>query len=171
MRRYETTFIIDNDLPEEQRGAVIDRVTDLINQHNGLLVMFDQWGTKKLAYEIKKKIRGYYVCADYCGTGTLVDEIERFFRIDDRLLKYMTIVIDKQVDVQTVKDEIAQIEAAAKEEAEKQEALAQAAAAEATKEETSAEEEADSRPPEDAAPASSETEAEQTENDKDKEVS
>ena len=165
MRRYETTFIIDHDLPEEQRGTVIDRVADLITQHDGLLVTFDNWGTRKLAYEIRKKTRGYYVCANYCGNGTLVDEIERFFRIDDRLLKYMTIVIDKQVDLQMVKDEIAQNEAAAKEEAAKQEALAQAAEAE-KKPEPAAEAEADKQLPEDAAPASPETEAEQTDKDK-----
>ncbi len=162
MRRYETTFIIDHDLPEEQRNAVTDRVADLITQHQGLLVRFDHWGSRKLAYEIKKKIRGYYVCADYCGTGTLVDEIERFFRIDDRLLKYMTIVIDKQADIEKVKEEIAQNEAAAKEEAAKQEALAEAAKAESQAK-------ADKQPPEDAAPASPEAQAEPT--DKDKEES
>ena len=162
MRRYETTFIIDHDLPEEQRNAVTDRVADLITQHEGLLVRFDPWGSRKLAYEIKKKIRGYYICADYCGSGTLVDEIERFFRIDDRLLKYMTIVIDKQADIEKVKEEIAQNEAAAQEEAARQEALAEAAKAESQAK-------ADKQPPEDAAPAAPEAQAEPT--DKDKEES
>lgn len=112
MRRYETIFIADNDLSEEGRSPIFEKLEDLIQQHGGLLVMVDQWGGKKLAYEIKKKVRGYYVRLDYCGSGILVNEIERFFRIDDRILKYMTVVLDKDVDIETVKEEIARIEEA-----------------------------------------------------------
>ncbi|HUV76784.1 MAG TPA: 30S ribosomal protein S6 [Desulfobacterales bacterium] len=112
MRRYETIFIIDNDLSEEERSPIFEKLKDLIQQHNGLQVMVDEWGTKRLAYEIKKKARGYYVCLDYCGSATLVNEIERFFRIDDRVLKYMTVLLDKDVDIENVKEEIAKAEEA-----------------------------------------------------------
>jgi len=112
MRRYETIFIIDNDLSEEGRSPILEKLENLIQQYNGLRVMFDEWGTKRLAYEIKKKARGYYVCLDYCGSGPLVNEIERFFRIDDRVLKYMTVVLDKDVDIENVKEEIAKAEEA-----------------------------------------------------------
>ena len=115
MRRYETIFILDPDVSEEQRGTVYGRLTDLMNQKSGFQVALEEWGAKKLAYDIKKKHRGYYVRLDYCGSGELVDEIERFFRIDDRLLKYMTIVLDKDADLDQVKQEIA--DAAAKAEA------------------------------------------------------
>jgi len=110
MRRYETIFIIDNDLSEEDRSPIFDRLKDLVDQHNGLPVTVDQWGSKKLAYEIKKKARGYYVRLDYCGSGILVNEMERFFRIDDRILKFMTVLLDKDVDIETVKEEIARAE-------------------------------------------------------------
>ncbi len=112
MRRYETIFIIDNDLSEEGRPPIFEKLKDLIQQHNGLQVMVDEWGTKRLAYEIKKKTRGYYVCLDYCGSGTLVNEIERFFRIDDHVLKYMTVLLDKDVDIENVKEEIAKADEA-----------------------------------------------------------
>jgi len=112
MRRYETIFIIDNDLSEEGRSPILEKLENLIQQYNGLQVMVDEWGTKRLAYEIKKKARGYYVCLDYCGSGPLVNEIERFFRIDDRVLKYMTVVLDKDVDIENVKEEIAKAEEA-----------------------------------------------------------
>ena len=112
MRRYETIFIIDNDLSEEGRSPILEKLENLIQQYDGLRVMFDEWGTKRLAYEIKKKARGYYVCLDYCGSATLVNEIERFFRIDDRVLKYMTVVLDKDVDIENVKEEIAKAEEA-----------------------------------------------------------
>jgi small subunit ribosomal protein S6 len=110
MRRYETIFIADNDLPEEERSPIFEKLKDLIHQHNGLLVMVDEWGGKRLAYEIRKKAHGYYVRLDYCGSGILVDEIERFFRIDDRILKYMTVLLDKDIDLESIKEEIANAE-------------------------------------------------------------
>jgi small subunit ribosomal protein S6 len=118
MRRYETIFIADNDLSEEDRSPIFVKLKDLIQQHSGLLVMVDEWGSKKLAYEIKKKPRGYYVRLDYCGSGVLVNEIERFFRIDDRILKYMTVLLDKDVDIEAVKEEIAKAEESRKAETE-----------------------------------------------------
>jgi small subunit ribosomal protein S6 len=110
MRRYETIFIVDNDLPEEERFPIFEKLKDLVNQHSGFLVSVDEWGEKRLAYEIKKKVHGYYVRLDYCGSGVLVDEIERSFRIDDRILKYMTVLIDKDIDIDTIKEEIANAE-------------------------------------------------------------
>ena len=110
MRRYETFVIIDPDISQEQRAPVIERVNELITQHDGFLVYEDVWGERKLAYEIKKKERGFYVRFDYCGLAPLVNEIERFFRIDDRALKYMTALLDKDVDLEKVKEEKAAAE-------------------------------------------------------------
>jgi small subunit ribosomal protein S6 len=111
MRRYETITIVDPDLSEEDRLPLYGRIKDLIPQNGGFLVALDEWGNKKLAYEIKKKPRGYYIRLDYCGTGALVDEMERFFRIDDRVLKYMTIVLDKAADTESLKEEMAKAKA------------------------------------------------------------
>ena len=141
MRRYETFVIVDPDLSEEQRTPIIERTTDLITKENGLTVKVDEWGMRKLAYEIKKKPRGYYVRLDYCGTAAIVDEMERFFRIDDRVMKYMTVLIDKDVDVDQIKEDLAKAEA-------EKEAAAAAAAAEKVKEETAPEMETDADGPE-----------------------
>jgi len=111
MRRYETIFIIDPDISSEDHAPIFERLKDLFPQHDGMLITTEEWGNKKLAYEIKKKARGYYIRIDYCGTGKLVDEIERFFRIDDRVLKYMTVLLEKDVDIETIKEEMAMIEA------------------------------------------------------------
>ncbi len=105
MRRYETVFITDADVSEDDRNQVFERTSELIANHNGLIVKFDEWGAKKLAYEIKKKNRGYYVCIDYGGDGALVAELERSFRIDDKVLKFMTIIISKEVDYELLKEE------------------------------------------------------------------
>jgi small subunit ribosomal protein S6 len=119
MKRYDTFTILDPDLSEESRKPVIEKINDLILQKNGLLVEKDEWGARKLAYEIKKKTRGYYILFDYCGTGPLVSEIERSCRIDDRVLKYMTILTQDEVDIDQIKKEIeekkAQRKAAAEE--------------------------------------------------------
>jgi small subunit ribosomal protein S6 len=105
MRRYETFVIIDPDVSQEQRDLLRDRVRELITQMDGMLVFEDDWGDRKLAYEIRKKQRGYYVRFDYCGGAELVNEIERFFRIDDRSLKYMTVLLDRDADLEKIKEE------------------------------------------------------------------
>ena len=125
MRRYEQIVILDSDLSEDERSPVFDRLKELIPQYKGFLIDIDEWGQKKLAYEIKKKPRGYYAQVNFCGFGDLVDEMERFFRIDDRILKYMTVLLDKEADVEAIKTEMAE------KEAQKAEAVARAAEEEA----------------------------------------
>ena len=116
MRRYETVFIVNPELSEEQRQPLFDKLKDLVSEDHGMLVKFDEWGHKRLAYEIKKHTRGYYVLMEFCGDGALVKEMERNMRLDDRVLKYMTVLKDKAVDVEAVKADIeaakADIEAA-----------------------------------------------------------
>lgn len=113
MRRYESTVIIDPDISAENRIPLLEKIKDLIPQQNGFLVKLDEWGNQKLAYEIMKKTRGYYIRLDYCGTGLLVSEMERFFRIDDRVFKFMTILLDKNADIDKIKEDMAKAEEAA----------------------------------------------------------
>ena len=127
MRRYEQIVILDSDLSEDERSPVFNRLKELIPQYKGFLIDIDEWGQKKLAYDIKKKPRGYYAQVNFCGFGDLVDEMERFFRIDDRILKYMTVLLDKEADVEAIKAEMAE------KEAQKAEAVAKAAEEQARK--------------------------------------
>jgi small subunit ribosomal protein S6 len=110
MRRYETIAIVDPDVSPEARVPLFERCQEIITQQNGMLVLSDEWGTRKLAYEIRKKLRGYYVRFDYCGNGELVQELERFFRIDERVLKFLTVLVDDDVDPEKVKEELVQAE-------------------------------------------------------------
>ena len=103
MKRYETIVIVDPDISEEKRDPLFDRMREIISQQAGELLEFDDWGVRNLAYEVKKKNRGHYVRLDYCGMGTAVDEIERFFRIDDRVLKYMTVLLDQDADPEALR--------------------------------------------------------------------
>ena len=111
MRRYETIVIVDADVPENDRVALFSRIQEIIPQQEGALIKEDLWGIKKLAYEIKKKPRGYYARYDYCGMGPLVDELERFFRIDDRVLKYLTVLLDSDADIEKIQAELAAADA------------------------------------------------------------
>ena len=143
MRRYETVVIADPDLSEEQRVPLFERMTEIIDQEGGFLIETDEWGSRKLAYEIKGKPRGYYVRLEYCGTGPLVDELERFYRIDDRILKFMTILLEKDADVDAVKARMAEAEAAEAEAAEEAENEAAAESTEETAPEPEGESETD----------------------------
>ncbi|MBL0713020.1 MAG: 30S ribosomal protein S6 [Desulfosarcina sp.] len=132
MRRYETIVIVDPDLGEDQRSPVFNRIRELVPQKGGLLVEFDEWGARKMAYAIKKKKRGHYLRVDYCGTGELVNEMERQFRIDDRVLKYMTILLEDDVDMESIQEKLTQArEAENKKAAEKTAPVAEVPTAEA----------------------------------------
>ncbi len=91
MRRYETIFILRPNVGEEEVKRVIESTTQIILDEQGTIIEIDKWGIKKLAYFIKKESLGYYVYCDYAGMPAAVAEIERKFRIDDLVMKYMTI--------------------------------------------------------------------------------
>jgi len=101
MNHYETIFIVDPDTPEADQETIFEKLKSMISA-DGQLILFDDWGTRKFAYEIKKKKQGRYVRLDYCGAGPLVDEIERLFRLDFRILKYMTVLLGQDVDPESL---------------------------------------------------------------------
>lgn len=141
MKRYETIVIIDPDLSKEAEAPIFDRVNDLIPQYKGFLIETDDWGTKKLAYDIKKKNRGHYVRLDFCGDGALIQEMERFFRIDDKVMKFMTVLLDEAADLDAIKADLAEKEAAKEQKAaEVTEASAETEEAVKTEEPVAAEE-------------------------------
>ena len=114
MRKYETVLISDPDLQDQARLDLYDKVRNIIAKEKGILLNFDEWGNKKMAYEIKKKLRGNYVCVTYGGTGELVTELERNFRLTDDILKFMTILLSDDVTVESLEKEVAEAEEAAK---------------------------------------------------------
>ena len=127
MKRYETIVIIDPDLSKEAETPIFERLNDLIPQYNGFLIETDDWGTKKLAYDIKKKNRGHYVRLDFCGDGALIQEMERFFRIDDKVMKFMTVLLDENADLDAIKADLAEKAASAEQAAATEKAAAEKA--------------------------------------------
>ncbi|WDP88886.1 MAG: 30S ribosomal protein S6 [Desulfobacter sp.] len=127
MRKYETVIISDPDLQDQTRAELFDKIRNIIARENGILLDCDEWGSKKLAYEIKKKLRGYYTCLTYGGTGDLVKELERNLRLSDDIMKFMTILLSDNVTAESLEQELADAkEAEAAEEAAKAEEAAQA---------------------------------------------
>lgn len=106
MRKYETVFISDPDLKDQTRLELFDKVREIIAKENGIIIDFDEWGNKKLAYEIRKKARGHYVCVTYGGSGDLVKELERNFRLSEMVMKFMTIVVSEDMTVQEIELEV-----------------------------------------------------------------
>jgi small subunit ribosomal protein S6 len=93
MRKYETLFVLKNNIEEAARVALIEKFTGIINKQ-GEVTKVDEWGTKKLAYEIEKLTEGYYVLVDFKASTELPRELERNFRISDDVLRY--VVINKE---------------------------------------------------------------------------
>jgi len=98
MRHYETTFILRPNLGEEQFTEIIDRTSTIITDDGGTVIDIDRWGIRRLAYEIKKEVQGYYVNINYAAPGTTIEEVERVFRIDDRVLRYLTVKLAEEID-------------------------------------------------------------------------
>ena len=96
IRKYETIYIVKPDLAEEELKALTDKVQDVIAGNGGDLKRLEDWGVRKLAYAIKKSPRGRYVYLRYDGIDTLVAELERRLRLDDRILRYLTVKIEKE---------------------------------------------------------------------------
>lgn len=107
MRRYETVFIIHPDLNDEEVTALTDRYCEIIAAYKGVLVKVDRWGKRKLAYLIRKQAKGTYVLLDFAGSSAVVSEMERNFKIDDHVLKYMTILKNENVSLADLEKEAA----------------------------------------------------------------
>lgn len=110
MNRYETFIILETDLPEEERKAILDRSESIIVAAKGVILVFDEWGSRKLAYPIQKKNLGYYVRMDYCGPGNVVEAIERIFRQDHRVLRFMTVLLETDADHEALLAEMTKTE-------------------------------------------------------------
>lgn len=96
MTRYELVFIVHPDRTDEEARKVLDRVKEVVTREGGEVLKVEEWGKRKLAYEIKKQSKGTYFLLHYHGTGAILSEVERTLRISDDVLKYLTVVVDER---------------------------------------------------------------------------
>ncbi len=95
MERYETVFILTPVLSEGQAKEAVNSYKDLIKKNEGKLVHSEDWGLKKLAYPIQKKSTGFYHLLEFEAPGAFIGEMELQFRRDERIIRYMTVKMDK----------------------------------------------------------------------------
>jgi len=94
---YESMFIVNPDLGEEEQEKISDRLNATIEKNKGLIIRKDDLGIKSLAYKINKKPRGHYFLLYIEGPGTMVPEIERFLRIDENIMRSVVIKLEPGV--------------------------------------------------------------------------
>ena len=98
MKRYETIYVANPNLEDDALKEIVAKFSDIIEKKRGSIVKIDDWGKRKLAYEVKRFDKGHYVLLDFCGFPEAVTELERTLKLDDRILKYMTVKIEEYVE-------------------------------------------------------------------------
>ena len=94
MRRYETIFIASPTLTDEQSDELVKQYEGIIAEQGGELLKTDKWGRKKLAYEVQKFSEGYYTLFEMNAGPKLIAELERRFRNNDAVIKFMSVRLD-----------------------------------------------------------------------------
>lgn len=94
-RTYEVMYIIDPDTAADKIEKLNDAVDKLIKKEGGTVVRMDDIGLRNLAYPIQKKLEGYYVLFEIDGSGQEILELERRMRVNDAILRYMTVRVDE----------------------------------------------------------------------------
>ncbi len=96
-RLYETTFIVNAALEDNDIEAVINKVINQISNNSGTIQEINKWGRKRLAYPINKKHNGYYVNLIYQSIPEFIPPLERFLTLDDTILRHLTLQIDPKL--------------------------------------------------------------------------
>lgn len=93
MRKYETMFILKSNLEEEKRNELINKFKSII-ETDGQITSVDEWGNRKLAYEINKLNDGYYVLINFMAGTELPKELDRNFKISDDVIRHLIINLE-----------------------------------------------------------------------------
>ncbi len=94
-RTYESVAIINAALEDEQIEATISRILEVITSHGGEVIDVDKWGRKRLAYPIQKAKSGYYLVLRFNAPTELIAILERNYRLDETIIRYLTVTLDK----------------------------------------------------------------------------
>lgn len=107
MRRYETVFVVNSDLKPDEMENVFEKFKGIIALGKGHIIKFDKWGMRDLAYRVGKHFKGYYVLMDFAGEANIVKELERNLKIDDRIIRYLTVKISDKFETVPPEEEVA----------------------------------------------------------------
>ncbi len=101
MRTYETIFIVHPDVGGDAYPAVLEKFKGVLTSQDATILKLDEWGTRKLAYQIKKQSRGSYVLVAYEAGPKVVAEFERRMRIDEAIIKFQTVLLENGLEAVT----------------------------------------------------------------------
>ncbi len=111
MREYETTFIVQPEISDEGVKALCDRLDAVLAKRDAKRLLYDDMGRRRLAYEIQHFLKGRYLTLMYLDTGAVIPELERTLRLEDSVLRFLTVqVSDHVVDIEARKKEAAELE-------------------------------------------------------------
>lgn len=96
MNFYESLFILNPALDDAEVKKVIDKVEGYIKKGEGEVLKVDNWGKKKLAYEVKKQKKGNYILLNFKAGAGAISEIERSLKLTDPVMKFLIIRLDKE---------------------------------------------------------------------------
>ncbi len=88
-------YIAAPETTDEEIAKLNETITALVEKDGGTVAEIEGWGRRRLAYPIKKKTEGYYVLLEIAGSGQEIAEIERRFRVNDTIMRYMTVRVDE----------------------------------------------------------------------------
>ena len=91
MNKYELALVVSAKLEDEARDAVVEKAKGYITRYNGVITEVEEWGKKKLAYEIQKMHEGFYYFIQFEADSQCPAEIERHVRIMDNVLRYLVV--------------------------------------------------------------------------------
>lgn len=102
-RNYETTYILTPDMQTEEHAALVEKFNKLMADHGCETVNQEIWGFQKLAYKIGNKGTGYYVFTEFVGPCDFIERLEREYEYDERVLRHLTVKLDKHAAAWNVK--------------------------------------------------------------------
>lgn len=91
MRKYELAVVLNVKLEDEQRATVIEQIKDYITRYNGTVTDVDEWGKKKLAYEIQKMNEAYYYFIHFEADNNCANQVEQELRIMEPVIRYLCV--------------------------------------------------------------------------------
>ena len=163
MRHYETIYIMNPNLGEEEYREAVDKFNTFIEENKGLIIKTQEWGKQRLAYLIQKFNYGSYVLIEFCAEAGVTAGLENVFKLDDRILKCQTIKLADKVDPEALiqMEKAAQEKNAPEEQAAEEETTVQEEESAVKKEAT----EATPAPEEETEPSVNETVTESTDSE------
>jgi small subunit ribosomal protein S6 len=97
LREYELTFIVQPEISDEGCEALQQKLDAVLAERGSIRLLYDDWGKRKLAYEVERFQKGHYFVLSFLDEGKTVPELERLLRLEESVLRFLTVLVDEQV--------------------------------------------------------------------------